>query len=146
MPVEVRNLLKATCDGPNCAEHHKQVVTLEWDDSQPDACQDDVFRLLTVVTADEKRHVFCSATCTVGWLDKSYKPIMFQDDNPNYADKRGHGDSLPLTILFVSGEKKTFSSAASAKDYLKTQFIPPLSPREQEARDKAEKKKTESVE
>jgi hypothetical protein len=53
---------------------------------------------------------------------------------------------LVVGVVFRQyGEKKNFSSAASAKDYLKTAYIPPLSPREQEARDKkeAEKKATE---
>lgn len=146
MPVEVRNILKATCDGPNCAEYHKQTVVLEWDDSNPDTVPDDTFRLVTLMPVTQQKFVFCSALCAIDWLEKVYKPYVFPDDNPNYKDKADHGDAVPIKLILVSGGQKNFSSAASAKDYLKTQFIPPLSPREQEARDKKEDKKTESTE
>jgi hypothetical protein len=145
MSVEVRNLLKATCDGPSCAEYHKQTVVLEWDDTQPETVPDDVYRIVTVALVTNEKKSFCSALCARDWLEKEYKHFVFPDDNPHYKDKNDHGDVVPVRILTVDGKTLNFSSAASAKDYLATAYVPTLSPREQEARDKAENK-TESTE
>jgi hypothetical protein len=147
MPVEINTKCNAICDGPNCADYHKKTVNVEWEESAlSDAnVPDDLFRLITLITATQQRYIFCSALCAQDWLEKSYKPAVLPEDNPNYQDKAEHGDVLPIIMVLANGEKKNFSSAASAKDYLKTAYIPPLSPREQEARDKkeAEKKATE---